>query len=235
LEGDLVRRLAAVRVEVAAAAARAARDPAQIRIVAVTKTFPPEVVRAALAAGLEDVGENYVQEARDKRRLAGGAGVWHLIGPLQRNKANVAAGLFEWVETIESTEVAEALARAATAAGRRLRVLIQVNVAGEPGKHGIAPEAVEALAGAIHRLPSLDLQGLMTVPPQAATEESRGHFRALREVRDRAATRLGVELPHLSMGMSADFAAAVEEGATMLRLGRVLFGARGAVAWREGS
>jgi hypothetical protein len=114
-------------------------------------------------------------------------------------------------------------------------VLLQVNVAGEPGKHGIRPEDVEGLAPGVARLPSLALQGLMTVPPAGDVEASRAHFGTLRGVRDRAQNRLGVELPHLSMGMSADFAAAVEEGATMLRLGRVLFGARGAVAWREDS
>jgi uncharacterized pyridoxal phosphate-containing UPF0001 family protein len=132
--------------------------------------------------------------------------------------------------------VAEALARAAAARGRRLPVLLQVNTAPGRDRHGLDPEDVQGLAERVVALPSLLLSGLMTIAPAAAAgEASRPHFRSVRELRDRTATRLGVELPHLSMGMSEDFAVALEEGATMLRLGRMLFGARGQAAWREGS
>lgn len=231
------RRIAQVREEVAAHARGAGRDPAGVTIVAVTKTFGPEAVWAAAEAGLGDVGENYVQEARDKR-ARGPAGVrWHLIGPLQRNKARLAARLFDRVHTVDALPVAEALSAARTALGpQALPVLVQVNTAPERARHGVTAEDVVGLAERLLALPGLLLDGLMTITPaDAAGEAARGHFRALREVRNHATNRLGVELPHLSMGMSDDFGVAVEEGATMLRLGRVLFGARGPAAWREGS
>ena len=233
----LQARLAAVRGEVAAAARRAGRDPASVRIVAVTKTFPPAIVVAALAVGLPDVGENYVQEARAKRAAleadGTGAGLtWHLIGPLQRNKVRTATEVFNRVHSVDSEALASALG--AAAAGRRLPVLIQVNVATEPTKKGVAPDGLERLAAAVLAEPALVLDGLMAVPPAGGGEASRRHFRLLRELRDRTQVRLGVELPHLSMGMSSDFTVAVEEGATWLRLGRALFGARGPVAWRPG-
>jgi len=227
------RRIAAVREAVAAAAARARRDPATVRIVAVAKTVAPASVCAALDAGLTDIGENYVQEARAKRAAGGDRGTWHLVGGLQRNKARAAARIFDRVHSIDSEAVAEALARAV--GGRSLPVLIQVSVAGEPSKRGVAIEGLEALAQAVLRRPGLSLDGLMTVPPAGDPEAARAHFRLLRQLRDRTAARLGVELPHLSMGMSDDFTVAVEEGATWLRLGRALFGARGPVAWRPGS
>ena len=228
---DVAARAAAVRAAVADVARRAGRDPAAIRIIGVTKTFPPAAVRAALAADVRDIGENYVQEASAKRRAAGGAGTWHLIGGLQRNKVRAAVATFDWIHTVDAAPLAAALDAEAARSGRRLAVLIQVNVAGETQKRGVAPEGVETLAGEVLRMAGLRLEGLMTVPPAGA---SRTHFQTLRQVRERAATRLGVELPHLSMGMSDDFAVAVEEGATMLRLGRALFGPRGRRPWREG-
>jgi len=235
LPDDVAARAAAVRAAVADVARRAGRDPAAIRIIGVTKTFPPAAVRAALAADIRDIGENYVQEASAKRRAAGGAGTWHLIGGLQRNKVRAAVATFDCVQTVDSAPLAGALDAEATRAGRRLAVLIQVNVAGETQKRGVAPAAVEALAEHVLSLAALRLEGLMTIPPLADAQASRPHFQALRAVRDRVAPRLGVELPHLSMGMSDDFAVAVEEGATMLRLGRALFGPRGRGTWREGS
>ena len=228
---DVVGRAAAVRTAVVEAARRVGRDAAAIRIIAVTKTFPPAAVQAALNAGIEDIGENYVQEARAKRAAADGDTVWHLIGGLQRNKVRAAVATFDWIHTVDAAPVAAALDAEAARSGRRLAVLIQVNVAGETQKRGVAPEGVEMLAGEVLRMAGLRLEGLMTVPPAGA---SRTHFQTLRQVRERAATRLGVELPHLSMGMSDDFAVAVEEGATMLRLGRALFGPRGRRPWREG-
>jgi hypothetical protein len=229
----LVARLADVRATVAAAARRAGRDPNGVRIVAVTKTFPPEAVAAALGAGLADVGENYVQEAAAKRARVPG-GTWHLIGGLQRNKVRAAVRTFDRVHVVDAAPLAVALAAAARDAGRCLPVLVQVNVADEATKRGTAPSAACPLCEAVLRLPGLALDGLMTVGPAVdEPEAARPGFRALRALRDDVARRLGVELPHLSMGMSGDFAVAVEEGATLVRLGRVLFGARRSGAWRE--
>jgi hypothetical protein len=184
-------------------------------------------VTAVLEAGLTELGENYVQEARDKRDAVRAPALWHLIGGLQRNKVRAAVAVFDWFHTVDSAALADALAAEASRVGRRLPVLIQVNVAGEERKRGVAPEATERLAAAVLAHPALRLEGLMTVPPVAEDPAAtRPHFRALRQLRDRCQDRLGLELPHLSMGMSADFRVAVEEGTTMLRLGRALFGAR---------
>jgi pyridoxal phosphate enzyme (YggS family) len=235
LDAELAARIAAVRRAADQAAIRVGRDPATVRIVAVTKTFPAANVAAALAGGLEDIGENYVQEAGAKRNAVSG-GVWHLIGGLQRNKARAAVAIFDWVHSVDSAAVVAALGAAAEGAGRRLPVLLQVNVAGEARKRGVVPGAVEALAAEVLRSPGLVLQGLMTVPPAPERPaDSRPHFAALRALREHAQDRLGVELPHLSMGMSDDFLIAIEEGATLLRLGRALFGARGRSATRPGS
>jgi PLP dependent protein len=234
--GDVAARVAALRRAVAEAAARVGRAPDSIAIVAVAKTVAPGAVSEALAAGLRDVGENYLQEARAKRPSVRGDAAWHLIGRLQRNKVRGVLALFDRVHTVDSPALGTLLAAEAARAGRRLPVLIQVNVAGESSKGGVRPEGVEELAGVLLGEAALALDGLMAVPPPAAEpEDSRPHFRLLREVRDRAERRLGVELPHLSMGMSDDFRVAVEEGATLLRLGRALFGARGSGASRPGS
>jgi len=236
LRAAVAERVAAVRAEIATAARAAARDPASIRIVAVTKTLPPEAALAALAAGLGDLGENYVQEGRLKRLAVEGRCAWHLIGGLQRNKVRAAVAVFDRLHTLDSDALAVALGAAMVDTGRRLPVLIQVNLSGEATKRGVPPDRVLSLAKTVVRQPGLALDGLMGVPPPAARPEaSRPHFRLLREVRDRTASGLGVELPHLSMGMSDDFTVAVEEGATWLRLGRALFGARGPGAWRPGS
>jgi len=224
LRDEIAARIAAVRQAVADAARRVGRDPASVRIVAVTKTLPAAAITTALAAGLTDIGENYVQEARAKRAAVAGAAAWHLIGGLQHNKVRAAIGLFDRVHTVDSATLADALAAEAARA------------AGERAKRGVPPERVEEVAKAILGHPELRLEGLMAIPPSPERPEaSRPHFRVLRELRDRAQTRLGVELPHLSMGMSDDFPVAVEEGATLLRLGRALFGGRGPGASRPGS
>lgn len=236
ISDDVRARRVAIDATIAAAARRAGRSPETIQVVAVTKTFPLEVILAAFAAGLEHVGENYVQEARAKHAAAGGAGIWHLIGGLQRNKARVAVSVFDWIDSLDSIELAEAVARHARDLGRRVDVLIQVNLADDPGQRGVGGAAVEALAARMLPLDGIRLRGLMTIGPAGAPEDTiRMHFRRLRELRDVVAESLGVELPHLSMGMSDDFAIAVEEGATLLRLGRALFGSRGPRSWREGS
>jgi pyridoxal phosphate enzyme (YggS family) len=235
LFADLPTRLDRVRREVALAAERAERDAAAVGIVAVTKTLPPAAVRAALAAGLGDIGENYVQEARAKRPAAGGGGRWHLIGGLQRNKARAAVAVFDCVQTVDSAALARTLATEAARAGRRLPVFLQVNTGADPRKRGVAPAEAAALAEAVLGLPALQLGGLMTVAPVGPPDVVRPAFRALRELRDELVRRLGVELPHLCMGMSDDFPVAVEEGATLLRLGRALFGDRDPGSRRLGS
>jgi hypothetical protein len=229
-------RIGDVRDGVEREVRRLGRDPRDVTLIAVTKTLPPAAVEAAAGAGLRDVGENYVQEARDKRARTGTAVRWHLIGTLQRNKARLAAQVFDRVHSLDSAAAADALGQAAASLGRPLPVLLQVNTAPDRDRHGLAPEGLPALAERVLRLPGLALDGLMAIAPaDAPGEASRLHFRAVRELRDELAIRLGVELPHLSMGMSDDFVVALEEGATMLRLGRVLFGTRGPGAWREGS
>ena len=222
---SLPERLAHVRAEIARRQAAAGRaDP--VTIVAVTKGFGPDAVAAAIAAGLMDLGENRVQEALRKMEPAGARAQWHLIGHLQRNKARLAAGRFALVHSLDSGDLAAELDRRAAAAGIRQRVLLQVNVAGEAQKSGCAPAEAPALAGAVAALPHLALEGLMTIAPFTDDEGvQRRTFRGLRALRD-ALQEEGLWLPTLSMGMSADYAVAVEEGATVIRLGTVLFGPR---------
>lgn len=197
-----------------------------VRIVAVTKTHGPEAVRAAVAAGLTDVGENRVQEAVQKQDALRDIAVeWHLIGTLQRNKARHAAGRFGLIHSIDRLDLATELDRR-VAEGTRQRVLVQVNCSDEPQKGGVEPDGLPALLDAMAGLAGLEVRGLMTM--SALTDdgnEQRRAFRRLRELRD-AGARAGHALPELSMGMSGDFPIAVEEGATMIRLGTVLFGER---------
>ena len=200
-----------------------------VRIVAVTKSQGPEAVRAAAAAGLDDVGENRVQEALAKIDTPVGArATWHMIGHLQRNKAKQVPGRFALVHSVDSGELAMELERRAVERGVTLRALIQVNLAGEVQKSGCAPAAAPALARAVAGHAHVKLEGLMTMAPLTVDEAvQRRTFRALRALRD-ALQEEGLWLPALSMGMSSDYGAAVEEGATMLRLGTVLFGPRAA-------
>jgi pyridoxal phosphate enzyme (YggS family) len=221
----LPARLAAVRETVARSQAVGGwHHP--VRIVAVTKTHGPEAVRAAFAAGLRDIGENRVQEALQKQDALRDLAVeWHLIGTLQRNKARHAAGRFALIHSIDRFDLAAELDRRIPA-GRRQRVLVQVNCSGEPQKGGVGPESLPDLLEQLRALERIEVQGLMTM--SALTEnstEQRRAFRLLRDLRN-AAERSGSRLPELSMGMSGDYPAAVEEGATMIRLGTVLFGER---------
>ena len=197
-----------------------------VRIVAVTKTHGPDAVRAALAAGLEDVGENRVQEALAKQEQLVGVPVrWHLIGPLQRNKARHAVGRFALIHSVDREDLATELDRRVTE-GSRQPVLVEVNCSGEAQKSGVEPGGLAPLLDRIAALPRLDLQGLMTMAALSDDEGvQRGAFARLRELRDRMQAA-GHRLPELSMGMSGDFPAAVEEGATMVRLGTLLFGER---------
>jgi len=230
---DIAQNVAAVRERIAAAARRAGRDPGSIALMAVTKTVEPRRIREAHAAGIRLFGENRVQEFGEKinllRDLEGSS--FHLIGHLQTNKAARAAEIFSAVDSLDSLRLAEKLNQAGAKLKRRLDVLIEVNVGGEAAKSGVPPDSaeLEALLSAAARLESLRFSGLMTVPPFTADpEQARPHFRRLRELRDAMATRVppGVQLRELSMGMSHDFEVAIEEGATCVRVGTAIFGAR---------
>jgi pyridoxal phosphate enzyme (YggS family) len=224
----LASNLASVRERIAAAERRSGRPAGSVTLVGVVKTLPAEAIAAAVALGLTDLGENRVQEAESHQRtVARDAARWHMIGHLQRNKAGKALELFDVVHGVDGAELAAALDRRAGEAGRRLAVLIEVNVSGEASKFGIAPEGAAALAEVVAPLANLQLRGLMTVgAPVARPEDARPGFVRLRELRDETARRLGQPLPELSMGMSGDYEIAVEEGATLVRVGTALFGAR---------
>lgn len=220
-------RLAAVRARVEAACRRAGRDPAGVALVAVSKTMSAATIREAYDAGQARFGENRVQEALEKIDALGPGPEWHLIGHLQRNKARHAVGRFALIHSIDDVDLARELDRRALRLGIVQKVLVQTNLAGEASKHGADAESALPLVEEVLRLDALDLQGLMIIPPPAASPDAaRPWFRRLREVRDAAAARTGRELPELSMGMTDDFEAAVEEGATIVRVGRAIFGER---------
>ncbi len=212
--------VAAVETRIAAACARAGRARADVRLVAVSKTFPAADVDHAIAAGMTDIGENKVQEARDKKPLVAGSARWHLIGHLQSNKAKDAVRLFDVIQAVDSIELAEKIARAAESAGKRQDVLLQVNIGRELQKSGAAPDSAPELARRIAAIPGLHLAGLMAIPPAGEAEEARPYFRELRRMRD------DLGLTGLSMGMTDDFEVAIEEGATIIRVGRAIFGSR---------
>jgi pyridoxal phosphate enzyme (YggS family) len=217
--------LETVRQAIARSAERAGRDPNEVVLVAVTKTFPVGRIREALAVGLRILGENRVQEALPKIDEIGPANVeWHLIGHLQTNKVKFIEGKFRMVQSLDGVGLAEALDRRIQLP---LDVLVEVNVAEEPQKTGVLPADLAAVAGAVNAAQHLRLRGLMTVAPMVPDPEAvRPVFRQLRSLRDKTSQQLGVALPVLSMGMTDDYPIAVEEGATMLRLGRALFGPR---------
>ena len=215
---EISERLAEVSGRIADAARRAGRDPARVTLVAVTKTKPLDDLLAAYEAGVRDFGENRVQEAEAKFPSLPPDAVRHLIGPIQSNKANRAARLGDVLHAVDTADLAVRLDRAAAQAGRRLSVYVEVNTGGEATKAGVAPEAAEELVTRVRALASLDLRGLMAIPPPG---ETRPHFVLLREL------AAGLGLSGLSMGMSDDYEAAVEEGATAVRVGTALFGTRG--------
>jgi pyridoxal phosphate enzyme (YggS family) len=224
--------LGRVQARIVEAARRAGRDPAGIRLICVTKGISAERIQEAVACGVREIGENRVQEAQAKRPLIQGQVQWHLVGYLQRNKAKVAVTLFDWIHSVDSVPLVEALERQAVPGPKPLEVLIQVNVSGEGTKHGCKPAEVEDLAGAVLQSRSLRWAGLMTMAPFSEDpESSRPFFRRLRVLRDTLEERFsnvsGMTPSgslHLSMGMSQDFEVAVEEGATMVRIGTAIFG-----------
>jgi pyridoxal phosphate enzyme (YggS family) len=226
-------RLAEVRERIARAASRAGRDPASVRLVAVSKTFDVEHIRAAADAGQVDFGENKVQEALQK--MAGTADLlirWHLVGHLQSNKARKAGARFDAIHSVDDPALMSALDAAALGAGRQPELLVQVDLAGEPTKHGVPEEALATLFDLAPACRAARFVGLMLLPPAVESpDEARGYFRALGAVRQRLLAR-GVDasmLKELSMGMSHDFEVAVEEGATMVRVGTAIFGSRTSV------
>ncbi|MCL6620711.1 MAG: YggS family pyridoxal phosphate-dependent enzyme [Syntrophobacterales bacterium] len=226
---DIARRLADIRERMAAAARRAGRDPAAVRLVAVSKSVGLEALREAVAAGQRLIGENYLQEAKDKIAALGPEVEWHFIGHLQSNKAKAAVGRFALIHSLDRLGLAEALETAAARQNRVQEVLVQVKVGGEASKSGVAPEAAADLLRELSRFPHLRVVGLMTLPPFLPDPEAvRPYFRALRELRDRLVAQglADTGLPELSMGMSGDFEVAVEEGATLIRVGTALFGPR---------
>ncbi|HEX4667746.1 MAG TPA: YggS family pyridoxal phosphate-dependent enzyme [Chthoniobacterales bacterium] len=224
---EIAANLERVASEIAAAAAKSGRSPNEIELVAVTKTHPAEKVQAAVEAGQTLFGESRVQEARAKIPLLPSRLRWHFIGHLQKNKIRHALPLFELFHSVDSLALAENMQRLADEDGMQPRVLLEVNVAGEASKHGFAPEALRRDLEALLSLGRLTIEGLMTIPPLAPeAEASRGFFVALRELRDALETEFNLQLPQLSMGMSGDYAIAIEEGATMVRIGTAIFGSR---------
>ena len=226
--GLLASNLASVRDRIAAAERRSGRPAGSVTLIGVTKTLPAETLAAAVALGLRDLGENRVQEAEGHQRSGlRTAARWHMIGHLQRNKAGRALELFDVFHCLDDLDLAHAVAERAARSDRRVQVLLEVNVSGESTKFGVSPEGAAAMAEEVERLAALELKGLMTVgAPVERSEQARAGFATLRELRERIAQRLGRSLPELSMGMSGDFEVAVEEGATMVRVGTALFGAR---------
>lgn len=224
----IAANLARVRERVARAAERAGRRAEEITIVAVSKTFPAEAIRAAYDAGLRHFGENRVQEWEAKRpAVAQLDAIWHLIGHLQSNKSRRAAYLFHRVDSVDDLALAKRLDAAAAAEGKNLPVLIEVRLSDEASKTGVAETDLPSLAAAIAPFGHIDLLGLMTIPPFFDDpERARPYFRKLRELRDDVSRRIGRKLPALSMGMTHDFEAAIEEGATEIRVGTAIFGER---------
>jgi hypothetical protein len=228
---DVVANYRAIVGRIAVAAAKVGRDAREVRLLAASKSQPVESIRAALAAGVALVGENYVQEAEEKKNLLAEAKVeWHMIGHLQRNKAKLAVQVFDVVESLDNLALAQELDKAAAKRSKIVRALIEVNLAGEESKAGVAKGDVAGLLEKIAGLAHVSVQGLMTVPPfRENLEEVRPYFRELRELRD---SLNSLNLPHvrlneLSMGMTHDFTVAIEEGATIVRVGTALFGPRG--------
>ena len=212
--------VAVVESRIARACERVGRSRDEVTLVAVSKTFPANFIDEAIEAGITEVGENRVQEAREKKPLVSGSARWHLIGHLQTNKAKDAVKLFDVIQAVDSLDLAEKLARAADGQEKRLEIMLQINIGDEPQKSGIARGDVDAIAKQAAAMASLHIIGLMAIPPIGTPEESRPYFRELRSMRD------ALGLRHLSMGMSEDFETAIEEGSTIVRVGRAIFGTR---------
>lgn len=224
---SIADNFAALQTRIAAACARAGRAPAEVQLLAVSKGQPAGSVEAAARAGLSAFGESKVQEAKQKIPMCAGSLSWHMIGHLQTNKCRDAVQLFTMIQSVDSLHLAEELNRRCEAAAKQMPVLLEVNVAGEASKFGYTPSRLLAELDTLNQLPRVEIHGLMTIAPYATeAERVRPCFRELRELKQRCEDRLGASLPHLSMGMSSDFEVAVEEGATIVRVGTALFGER---------
>jgi PLP dependent protein len=211
------------------AAAKSGRAAGAVKLLGAAKSQNAEAVRAAISAGLVLVGENYVQEAQEKKKLVAERAEWHMIGHLQRNKAKTAVEIFDVIESLDRAALARELDKEGQRRGKVVRAFIEVNLAGEESKTGIAKNAVEALLEQADGLANLRIEGLMTVPPFGENpEESRRYFRELAELKEKFATpsNANIDLQELSMGMTHDYAVAIEEGATIVRIGTALFGPR---------
>jgi pyridoxal phosphate enzyme (YggS family) len=225
----IAENVARVRERMEAAARRAGRDPGKIRLVAVSKTVDPGRIRQALEAGVDSLGENYVQEAQKKIEELGPRAAWHFIGHLQSNKAKAAVRLFDWVHSVDSLRLAQELSRVAGQQNKVLPVLLQINLGQETAKFGALQDDTFRLLEQMGLLPGISVKGLMTLPPFFDNpEESRPYFHALRNLAEAVSRRkiAGVSMEELSMGMSNDFETAIEEGATLVRVGTAIFGPR---------
>lgn len=224
---SVTENLEAVRSRIAAAADRSSRAPSEITLVAVSKNHPAERISEAVEAGQTVFGENRVQEALVKIPRLPGSLRWHLIGHLQSNKVRKALPHFDLIHGVDSPDLARDIERIAAEEGLFPRILLEVNVSGESSKHGFSPDSLEHHLEELLAMPRLQIEGFMTMAPLAADPEaSRPHFRSLRALRDRLANRAGIPFSVLSMGMSGDYEVAVEEGATIVRVGSAIFGGR---------
>jgi pyridoxal phosphate enzyme (YggS family) len=224
---QIAANLAEVERRVADACERAGRDRDDVTLIAVSKTFGPDAITSAIEAGVTDLGENRVQELREKFPSLSREARWHMIGHLQSNKARDAARLFGVIHSVDRESLADKLAHAARELDRRIEVLVQVNIGEEPQKSGVAIDRLDSLVRHVAGLEPLTLVGLMTIPPIADDEVTRRYFRRMRELRDDLRDRMRLDgLTELSMGMTDDFETAIEEGATMIRVGRAIFGER---------
>ncbi|HAM70387.1 MAG TPA: YggS family pyridoxal phosphate-dependent enzyme [Verrucomicrobiales bacterium] len=224
---DIAANLASIRSRIEAACLRASRDPSEVSLLAVSKGQPAEAVADAAASGQIWFGESKVQEARAKIPQCPASARWHMIGHLQTNKARDAVHLFEMIESVDSLRLAEDLQKAADKAAKTVRILLEVNAAGESTKFGYSPALLLEEFMRINAFPRLEIHGLMTIAPWSPSpERARPVFRRLRELRSQCEDLLGAPLPTLSMGMSGDFETAIEEGSTLVRVGTSLFGSR---------
>lgn len=224
---DLSGNLISIQSRIEAACRRAGRDPASVELMAVTKGHSPEMIGEAASLGLTLFGESKIQEAKGKLPLCPGSAHWHMIGHLQTNKCRDAIQLFEMIHSVDSLHLAEELNRRAEQASRSPRILLEVNLAGEASKFGYSPERLLAELEQINSLPRLEVHGLMTIAPWTENPDKvRPVFNRLKKLKERCEAILGAPLPHLSMGMTGDFEVAIEEGATIVRIGSALFGPR---------
>jgi len=224
---SLTENFNSIQQRIAAACTRAGREVSSVMLLAVSKSHPPETIQRVAACGQIFFGENKVQEAKAKIPLCPGKLRWHFIGHLQSNKVRDAVELFEMIQGVDSLAIASEISKRAEQAGKTVPILLEVNVAGEGSKFGYAPEKLLAELDTLNALPRLEIHGLMAIPPfSPVAEKSRPYFQKLRALKTECEKILGVPLPHLSMGMSGDFEIAIEEGATMVRVGTALFGPR---------